>query len=193
MNVTDPLLAPVEADEHREMGGVQVDVARTGACRVKRLIYPPGFHWAKDLSELMGSKYCMHAHVGFMAHGQINVRFADGCVVEYKAPKFVQVEPGHEGWVVGDEPAVLIEFDFEGDTLDRLGVPHSPHAWVSRTLAARSARRRPSAGRADLTRLRAGSRGSGPLDRRAHRRRNLVTAAWPRAGRFSSPPYRGQR
>ena len=123
MNVTDPLLAPVEADEHREIGGVQVDVARTGACRVKRLIYPPGFHWAKHLSELMGSKYCMHAHVGFMAHGQINVRFADGCVVEYKAPKFVQVEPEHEGWVVGDEPAVLIEFDFEGDTLDRLGVP----------------------------------------------------------------------
>jgi hypothetical protein len=123
MNVTDPLLAPVEADEHREVGGVQVDVARTGACRVKRLIYPPGFHWAKHLSELMGSKYCMHAHVGFMAHGQINVRFADGCVVEYKAPKFVQVEPEHEGWVVGDEPAVLIEFDFEGDTVDRLGVP----------------------------------------------------------------------
>jgi hypothetical protein len=123
VNVTDPLLAPIEADEHREVGGVQVDVARTGACRVKRLIYPPGFHWAKHLSELMGSKYCMHAHVGFMAHGQINVRFADGCVVEYKAPKFVQVEPGHEGWVVGDEPAVLIEFDFEGDTLDRLGVP----------------------------------------------------------------------
>ena len=124
INVTNPLLAPVEADEHREIGGVQVDVARTGACRVKRLIYPPGFHWAKDLSALMGSKYCMHAHVGFMAHGQINVRFADGCVVEYKAPMFVQVEPEHEGWVVGDEPAVLIEFDFEGDTLNRLGVPH---------------------------------------------------------------------
>jgi len=123
MTVTDPLLGPVEADEHREIGGVQVDVARTGAARVKRLIYPPGFHWAKHLSELMGSKYCMHAHVGFMARGQINVRFADGCVVEYKAPKFVQVEPGHEGWVVGDEPAVLIEFDFESDTVDRLGVP----------------------------------------------------------------------
>ncbi len=66
MNVTDPLLAPVEADEHREMGGVQVDVARTGACRVKRMIYPPGFHWAKDLSALVGSKYCMHARGGLL-------------------------------------------------------------------------------------------------------------------------------
>ena len=65
----------------------------------------------------------MHAHVGFMAQGQINVRFADGCVVEYKAPQFVAVEPGHAGWVVGDEPAVLIEFDFESETVDKLGVP----------------------------------------------------------------------
>jgi len=123
MNQTDPLLGPVEADEHREICGVQVDVARTGAARVKRLIYPPGYHWATEMSALIGSKYCMHAHVGFMARGQINVRFADGCVEEYKAPKFVRVEPGHEGWVVGDEPAVLIEFDFEGDTVNRLGVP----------------------------------------------------------------------
>lgn len=123
MPETDPLLAPVEADEHREMCGVQVDVARAGAARVKRLIYPPGYHWANEMSALVGSKYCMHAHVGFMARGQINVRFADGCVEEFKAPKFVHVEPGHEGWVVGDEPAVLIEFDFEGDTVNRLAIP----------------------------------------------------------------------
>lgn len=70
----------------------------------------------------------MHSHVGFMAQGRINVRFADGCVVEYKAPQFVAVEPGHQGWVVGDEPAVLIEFDFEGETVNRMNLPavHRP-------------------------------------------------------------------
>lgn len=127
MQHNDPLLAPVQADEHREMCGVQVDIARTGTARVKRLIYPPGYHWAKEMSGLMGSQYCMHAHVGFMARGQINVRFADGCVEEFKAPTFVRVEPGHEGWVVGDEPAVLIEFDFESDTVNKLGVPQVHH------------------------------------------------------------------
>ncbi len=115
----------VMQDEHREVGGVQVDVARAGAARVKRMIYPPGFSWAKDLSGVVGSKLCMHAHVGFMARGQINVRFADGSVEEFKAPQFVKVEPGHEGWVVGDQPAVLIEFDFEGETVDRLNLPHT--------------------------------------------------------------------
>jgi len=111
------------ADEHKEVGGVQVDVLRAGSVRVKRMIYPPGFSWATHLSSQMGSKLCPHAHVGFMAHGQINVRFADGCVVEYRAPQFVAVEPGHEGWVVGEEPAVLIEFDFSTDTVERIGLP----------------------------------------------------------------------
>ena len=128
MTAADPLLAPLKADEHREVGGVLVDIAKAGNVRVKRMIYPPGFNWDKDLKAVVGSDLCMHAHVGFMARGQINVRFADGCVVEYKAPQFVAVEPGHQGWVVGDEPAVLIEFDFEGDTVNRLGVPAHQHS-----------------------------------------------------------------
>ena len=123
MNAADPLLAPVRSDEHREIGGVQVDVARKGAVRVKRMIYPPGFSWDTHLRPILGHEFCPHAHVGFMAHGQINVRFQDGSVEEFKAPQFVAVEPGHAGWVVGDEPAVLIEFDFEGQTVDRLALP----------------------------------------------------------------------
>jgi hypothetical protein len=92
------------------------------------MIYPPGFNWANHLKSAVGTELCMHSHVGFMARGQVNVRFADGCVVEHTAPQFVALEensntPGHEGRVASDEPAVLIEFDFESDTVDRLGVP----------------------------------------------------------------------
>jgi hypothetical protein len=127
MNTTNPLLAPVKADKSMNVGGVQVDIAKTGNVRVKRMIYPVGFNWDENLKSTVGTEVCMHAHVRFMAHGQINVRFKDGCVKEYTAPQFVAVEPGHEGWVVGGEPAVLIEFDFEGDTLNRLGVPENHH------------------------------------------------------------------
>ena len=121
---TYALLAPMNVSEYREIGGVRVDTFQAGTGRVKRMIYPPGFNWGVDLKPVMGSELCMHSHVGFMAKGQINVRFADGCVVEYKAPQFVAVEPGHEGWVVGDEPAVLIEFDFASDTVNKLGLPN---------------------------------------------------------------------
>jgi hypothetical protein len=121
----DALLATVRGATHRYVGHVRLDVGRAGAARVKRMIYPPGFHWAKDMKPVTGTDLCMHAHVGFLARGEIHIEYADGCVVEHKAPQIVAIEPGHDGWVVGKEPVVMIEFDFEGDTVNRLGMPAS--------------------------------------------------------------------
>src|SRR5262245_7555344 len=119
----DPLLASVRGAERREIGHVRLEVGRAGAARVKRMIYPPGFRWSVDMKPAVGTDLCMHAHVGFLARGEIHIEYADGCVVEHKAPQIVAIEPGHDGWVVGKEPVVLIEFDLEGDTVARLGMP----------------------------------------------------------------------
>jgi len=121
--VSDPLFAPIRGAESRDLGHVKLDVVRTGKARVKRMIYPPKFRWSKDMKPVVGSALCMHAHVGFLAHGEIHIEYADGCVVEFKAPAVVAIDPGHDGWVVGSEPAVMIEFDFERDTVDKLGMP----------------------------------------------------------------------
>jgi len=48
----DSLTAPMDGAEHREIGGVHLDVARAGDCRVKRVIYPPGFRWSRWSSQL---------------------------------------------------------------------------------------------------------------------------------------------
>jgi hypothetical protein len=119
------LLAAVRGAQHRYIGHVRLDVGRAGAARVKRLIYPPGFRWSKDMKPVTGTDLCMHAHVGFLVHGEIHIEYADGCVVEHKAPHVIAIEPGHDGWVVGKEPVVMIEFDFEGDTVARLGMPEA--------------------------------------------------------------------
>ena len=50
-------------------------------------------------------------------------QYARGCTLEFVAPQAVAIEPEHDGWVVGDEAGVLIEFDFEGDIGSRLGTP----------------------------------------------------------------------
>lgn len=119
----DALLAPVKGATRREVGRVQLEVGRAGAARVKRMIYPAGFRWSIDMKPVVGTDLCMHAHVGFLARGEIHIEYADGCVVEHKAPQIVAIDPGHDGWVVGKEPVVLIEFDFEGDTVNRIGMP----------------------------------------------------------------------
>ena len=117
-----PLLAPMTGPERRDLGGAQIDVVRTGAARVRRLIYPAGFRWSSHVKPIVGSEACGHAHVGFLAQGRIQGTYTDGCTFEYAAPQVMVIEPGHDAWVVGDDPAVLIEFDFERDTVATLGL-----------------------------------------------------------------------
>ena len=123
MSSPDPLFAPIKGSEHRDIGGVSLDVVRAGDGRVKRLIYPPGYRWSRDMKGVAGTDLCMHAHVGFLVRGEVHIQYADGCTLEFAAPQVVAIEPGHDGWVVGDEPAVLVEFEFERDTVSRLGMP----------------------------------------------------------------------
>jgi hypothetical protein len=124
------LLAPMKDVQRRVVGGVQLEVARAGAGRVKRMVYPPGFRWSTHMKPIVGTEFCMHAHVGFLASGRIHFQYADGCELELASPQVVAIAPGHDAWVVGDEPAVLIEMDFERDTIRRLGMPgmHSHQA-----------------------------------------------------------------
>src|SRR5262245_46120430 len=119
------IFAPVVGAERREVGHVLLEVGRAGAARVKRMVYPAGFRWSVDMKPVVGTELCMHAHVGLLVHGEIHIEYPDGCVIEHRAPQIVAIEPGHDGWVVGNEPVVMIEFDFEKETASRLGMPDS--------------------------------------------------------------------
>ena len=123
--MSDSLEGPMQDTEHREVGGLHLDIGKAGGCRIKRVIYPPGFRWSTHMKPVVKTELCMHAHVGFLAQGQIHIQYADGCVVEFMAPQIVAIEPGHDGWVVGRAPAVMIEFDFERDTARRFGMPEA--------------------------------------------------------------------
>jgi membrane protein YqaA with SNARE-associated domain len=118
----DPLTAPMTGTERRDIGGAQVDIVKTGAARIRRIIYPPGFRWSTNVKPVAGTDWCLHAHLGFLARGRIQGRYHDGCTFEFTAPQALVIEPDHDAWVVGEEPAVLIEFDFERDTVQRLGL-----------------------------------------------------------------------
>jgi hypothetical protein len=106
MNGTDPLTAPITGAEHRHIGGIELDIVRAADCRVKRMIYSPGFRWSKDMKSVAGTEVCIHAHVGFLARGQVHVEYTDGCFVDCAAPQVISIEPGHDAWVVGNEAAV---------------------------------------------------------------------------------------
>jgi hypothetical protein len=123
----DPLVAPIAGADRRQIGGVTVDIIPAANGRIKRVVYPPGFRWSTHLKPVVGTALCMHAHVGFLARGHVRGEYADGCTFDLVAPQAVVVVPGHDAWVVGDQAAVLIqfdcEFDCEGGTARRFDLP----------------------------------------------------------------------
>lgn len=119
----DPLTEPIEGAERQEVGGVVVDIVAVGNGRVKRAVYPPGFRWSTHMRPTVRTELCMHAHIGFLARGRIAGEYADGCAFDFVAPSVVTIVPGHDAWVVGDEEAVLVQFDSEEGTARRFGLP----------------------------------------------------------------------
>ena len=119
----NPLLDPIEGSEHQMFGGCQIDVVPAGNGHLKRIIYPPGHRWSVTMKPLVGTDLCQHNHVGFLASGELTFEFPDGCVQAYVAPVAVDVAPGHDAYVVGDEPAVLVQLDFGKETASVLGLP----------------------------------------------------------------------
>jgi hypothetical protein len=107
----------------KDVGGVRLEFGRAGTARVKRAVYPAGFRWSVHMKPVIGTDLCMHAHVGYLESGTIRIEYPDGFVDDFVAPQIVAIAPGHDGLVVGRSPAVLIEFDFEGATVERLGMP----------------------------------------------------------------------
>jgi len=116
------LLAPIPGAAHSEVGGLIIDEVEAGDGRVKRVIYPVGWRWSERMQQVSGTERCQHAHVGFLVAGSMKVEQADGSISELVAPVPVVVLPGHDGWVQGDEPAVLVQVDFGAETMQRMGL-----------------------------------------------------------------------
>jgi hypothetical protein len=116
-------LRPIKNARRHEVGGVKIEAVSAANGQVKRVVYPPGFRWSTHMKPVVGTELCMHGHVGFLSSGRVRGQYGDGCTFEFIAPEVVVLEPGHDAWVVGREPAVLIQFDASGETPQRFGLP----------------------------------------------------------------------
>lgn len=124
---TSHLAAPMEGTERTTFAGIAVDMVAVGDARMRRVVYPAGLRWSVDLQPLVGGDHCQHAHVGFLVQGRFAGAYEDGCTFDFTAPQVVAVEPGHDAWIPGDEPAILLEVDFESDTTARFGLGGHRH------------------------------------------------------------------
>ncbi len=76
---------------------------------IRRITVQPGWQWSKHLKPLQKTDSCQRDHILYMISGRIRVRLNDGKEEEYGPGDVGSIPPGHDGWTVGDKPAIWIE------------------------------------------------------------------------------------
>ena len=108
--MTEPALKRFEeADEVRRFERGEFELVSIGGLTVGRATYQPGWRW----SEHVGSGHddrCQVEHVGLVVSGQAAVLMDDGTEFVMRPGDLFHVPPGHDSWVVGDEPYVSLHF-----------------------------------------------------------------------------------
>ena len=95
-------------DETRAFEKGRFDVVRLGGMTLGRATYEPGWKWSKHVGAPAGETSCRVEHVGMVISGRVAVSMDDGTVFEIGAGQLFHIAPGHDSWVVGDEPYVSL-------------------------------------------------------------------------------------
>jgi hypothetical protein len=96
-----------EPAEVREFPKGRFEVFRVGPMTIGRASYEPGWRWAIDVGGAEDA-LCQVEHVGWVVSGRAAVKMADGTEHVMEPGQFFYVPPGHDSWVVGDEPYVSL-------------------------------------------------------------------------------------
>jgi quercetin dioxygenase-like cupin family protein len=106
-------------DDVRKFEKGTFEVVRIGGMTIGRASYEPGWKWSKHVGAATGAKSCMVEHVGMVVSGRATAAMDDGRVFEMKAGDIFYIPPGHDSWVVGDEPYVSIHLMGAGEYANR--------------------------------------------------------------------------
>jgi hypothetical protein len=95
-------------DERRAFEKGRFELLRVGPMTIGRATYQPGWKWSVDVGPSVGTPLCEVEHVGVVISGRAAVRMRDGSKRVLTAGTAFYVPPGHDSWVVGDEPYVSL-------------------------------------------------------------------------------------
>lgn len=114
MTDVDVILKRFESpDELRKFELGKFEVVHIGGMTIGRATYQPGWKWSEHVGKPLGQTHCEVEHVGLVVSGCATAAMADGTVYEMRAGELFYIPPGppgHDSWVVGDEPYVSLHF-----------------------------------------------------------------------------------
>ncbi len=95
-------------DEIRTFDKGRFELVHIGGMTIGRATYQPGWKWSEHVGRAAGKKLCEVEHVGIVLSGCATAAMSDGRIIEIKAGDIFFIAPGHDSWVVGDEPYVSL-------------------------------------------------------------------------------------
>ena len=104
-------------DERRTFEHGSLEVVNLIGATIARAVLQPGWRWSTDLKPLVGTESCQAAHTGYIVSGRSHVRMDDGSEYDFGPGDAHVVSAGHDAWVVGDEPCIVLDFAATGNTL----------------------------------------------------------------------------
>ena len=99
-----------EPDETREFPNGSAAMVSMGSTMIGRARMEPGWRWSNDIKPIARTDLCMILHKGYCLTGTLSVQTEDGTQVQIGAGDGYLIEPGHDAWVVGDEPYIGVDF-----------------------------------------------------------------------------------
>jgi hypothetical protein len=104
-------------DEKRTFEHGDLNVVNLTGTTVVRAVFNPGWKWSTDVKPIVGTTSCQASHAGYVISGRLHVRMDDGQEYELGPGDAHIVSPGHDAWVVGDEPCIAVDFATTGSPL----------------------------------------------------------------------------
>ena len=102
-----------------EGGTGQLQLVNLQEGPVGRATFLPGWKWSEHVKPIAHTDSCQAAHLGYFVSGRMKVVMDDGEEMEYGPGDFAVMAPGHDAWMVGDEPCVVIDWQGFADYAKR--------------------------------------------------------------------------
>ena len=98
-------------DETRPFKGKgKADIVVVGGRTIGRGEFEPGWRWSENVKPIAGTDSCQAPHTGYVISGRMHVVMDDGTEAEAGPGDAVVISPGHDAWIVGDEPCVMLDW-----------------------------------------------------------------------------------